>query len=152
MPVAFECRRYLSIAVSSAREIILGRIEMAHVCEDIIDLETYYSDSEKLDAVGRMGGDAYSMTRQVFDLPTPSVEEVFDRQHGHGSLAEAPIAAKRHSGSRDLNAAHRDRPRLSPKRARKATCRTALAFSDRMVRHAPESWGYPPNDLQEHNS
>ena len=69
--VSFECRGHVSIAVSGAHEIILGRIEMAHVREDIIDLETYYSDSARLDAIGRMGGDGYSMTREVFDLPTP---------------------------------------------------------------------------------
>ena len=88
-PVAFECRRHTSISVSSAREIILGRIEMAHVREDIIDLETYYSNSEKLDAIGRMGGDGYSMTRNAFDLPTPSVEDVMAK--GHASLAQTDL-------------------------------------------------------------
>ena len=34
-PVAFECERYLGIAVSSAREIILGRIVRAHIREEI---------------------------------------------------------------------------------------------------------------------
>ncbi|RDC69000.1 flavin reductase family protein [Rhodovulum sp. 12E13] len=75
-PVAFECRRHVSIAVSGAREIILGRIEMAHVREDIIDLDTHYSDARRLDAVGRMGGDGYCSTRDLFDLATPSVAEV----------------------------------------------------------------------------
>jgi flavin reductase (DIM6/NTAB) family NADH-FMN oxidoreductase RutF len=75
-PVAFECRLHLSLALSAAREIILGRIVMAHVREDIIDLGTYYSDPARLDAVGRMGGDSYATTRDVFDLPTPSVEDV----------------------------------------------------------------------------
>lgn len=97
-PVAFECRRHLSIAVSNAREIILGRIEMAHVREDIIDLETYYSDSEKLDAVGRMGGDSYSMTRQVFDLPTPSVEEVSARLKSNRPIGETAPRTKRQLG------------------------------------------------------
>lgn len=94
-PVSFECRRHISIAVSSAREIILGRIEMAHVREDIIDLETYYSDSQKLDAIGRMGGDGYSMTRQVFDLPTPSVEDVL--AHGPATLAKPALNGGRKS-------------------------------------------------------
>lgn len=75
-PVAFECRRYLGIAVSSAREIILGRIVMAHVREDIIDLGTYYSDHAQLDAIGRMGGNGYAGTLDYFDLPTPSVDQV----------------------------------------------------------------------------
>lgn len=93
-PVAFECRRHVSIAVSGAREIILGRIEMAHVREDIIDLETYYSDSARLDAIGRMGGDGYSMTRQVFDLPTPTVDEVSARLQVDQSTADPTIETK----------------------------------------------------------
>lgn len=79
-PVAFECRRYLGIQVSSAREIILGRIVMAHVREDIIDPATCYSDHEKLDAIGRMGGNGYAGTLDYFDLPTPSVEQVMQAQ------------------------------------------------------------------------
>ena len=75
-PVAFECQRYLGIEVSSAREIILGKIVMAHVREDIIDLDTYYSDHEKLDALGRMGGNGYAGTLDYFDLATPSAEQV----------------------------------------------------------------------------
>lgn len=75
-PVAFECRRHVSIALSAAREIILGRIEMAHVRADIIDLENYRSDPLKLDAIGRMGGDGYSTTRDLFDWPTPSIAEI----------------------------------------------------------------------------
>lgn len=79
-PVAFECRRYIGIEVSSAREIILGRIVMAHVREDVIDTTTYYSDHERLDAVGRMGGDGYAGTMDYFDLPTPTAEEVASRK------------------------------------------------------------------------
>lgn len=75
-PVAFECERYLGIAVSSAREIILGRIVRAHIREDIIDPDTFYSDHEKLDALGRMGGNGYSGTFDYFDLPTPAAEDV----------------------------------------------------------------------------
>lgn len=77
-PVAFECERYLGIAVSSAREIILGRIVRAHIREDIIDPDTFYSDHEKLDALGRMGGNGYAGTFDYFDLPTPSAEDVLN--------------------------------------------------------------------------
>lgn len=75
-PVAFECERYLGIQVSSAREIILGRIVMAHIREDIIDPATCYSDHRTLDAVGRMGGNGYAGTLDYFDWPTPSAEDV----------------------------------------------------------------------------
>ncbi|QPM91316.1 flavin reductase family protein [Pseudooceanicola algae] len=75
-PVSFECERYLGIEVSSAREIILGRIVMAHIRQDIIDPKTCYSDHEKLDAIGRMGGNGYAGTMDYFDWPTPSAEDV----------------------------------------------------------------------------
>lgn len=75
-PVAFECQRYLGLQVSAAREIILGRIVMAHIREDIIDPATCYSDHEKLDAIGRMGGNGYAGTMDYFDWPTPSVQDV----------------------------------------------------------------------------
>lgn len=77
-PVAFECERYLGIAVSSAREIILGRIVMAHIREDIIDPATCYSDHTKLDAIGRMGGNGYAGTLDYFDRPTPTAEELLN--------------------------------------------------------------------------
>lgn len=77
-PVAFECRRYLGIQVSSAREIILGRIVMAHVRDDILDPTTFYSDHTRLDAIGRMGGNGYAGTLDYFDWPTPSVDQVLD--------------------------------------------------------------------------
>lgn len=78
-PVAFECERYLGITVSSAREIILGRIVRAHIREDIINPENFHSDHEKLDALGRMGGDGYAGTSDYFDLPTPSVQQALSR-------------------------------------------------------------------------
>jgi len=79
-PVSFECRRYLGLQVSSAREIVLGTITMAHVREDIIDLETYYSDHLALDAIGRMGGNGYAYSRDCFDHASPSAEEVMARR------------------------------------------------------------------------
>ena len=79
-PVAFECRRYMGLSLGVSREIILGEVTMAHVREDIIDLETYYSDPLALDALGRMGGNTYCRTGDVFDHPTPSPEEVQARR------------------------------------------------------------------------
>lgn len=85
-PVSFECRRYVGIQVSSAREIVLGQIVMAHVREDILDLQTFYSDPHRLDAVGRMGGNGYASTQDHFDHRTPSVEEVMQE---HDSQKDA---------------------------------------------------------------
>lgn len=84
-PVSFECRRYIGIEISSAREIVLGQIVMAHIREDIIDLSTYYSDHRKLDALGRMGGNGYAGTLDYFDLATPSAEEFFSSRVARAS-------------------------------------------------------------------
>ena len=78
--MAFECERCLAIEVSSAREIILGRIVMAHVREDILDPATQYSDHARLDAIGRMGGNGYAGTLDYFDWPTPTAAEVLDKR------------------------------------------------------------------------
>lgn len=82
-PVAFECVRHLGIALSSAREIILGRIVRAHIREDIIDPTSFYSDHEKLDALGRMGGNGYAGTLDYFDWPTPSAEDLLKPDKTH---------------------------------------------------------------------
>lgn len=35
--------------------------------EPVIDLDKYYSDTSRLDAVGRMGDDGYATTRNLVD-------------------------------------------------------------------------------------
>jgi flavin reductase (DIM6/NTAB) family NADH-FMN oxidoreductase RutF len=74
-PVSFECRRYVSLAVGRAREIILGEVLAAHIREEIVDSEKFYVDQKGLDAVGRMGGHGYTTTRDYFDMKTMSIEE-----------------------------------------------------------------------------
>ncbi len=73
-PAAFECRRHTTLAVSGAREIILGEVVAAHVRADVVN-DRLHVDPAGLDAVGRMGGHGYCTTREVFDLPTMSVAE-----------------------------------------------------------------------------
>ena len=46
----------------------------AHVHASVIDQANLYVDAQALDAVGRMGGNAYASTRDRFDLATMSVE------------------------------------------------------------------------------
>jgi flavin reductase (DIM6/NTAB) family NADH-FMN oxidoreductase RutF len=79
-PVALECRRHTTLSVGKSREIVLGLVLAAHIREDIVDAERFYVDPARLDAVGRMGGHGYARTRDYFDLPTLSVEEVEARR------------------------------------------------------------------------
>ena len=71
-PVAFECRRHVSVAVGKSREIILGRVLAIHIRSDLVDPATHYVDQIGLDAIGRMGGHGYARTREQFDLKTMS--------------------------------------------------------------------------------
>lgn len=73
-PAAFECRRHTTLAVSGAREIILGEVVAAHLRADIVN-DRLHVDPVGLDAVGRMGGQGYATTRDLFDLPTMTVPE-----------------------------------------------------------------------------
>jgi flavin reductase (DIM6/NTAB) family NADH-FMN oxidoreductase RutF len=75
-PVSFECRRHTTLSVGKSREIVLGLVLAAHIREDIVDPERFYIHPAGLDAVGRMGGHGYALTRDYFDLPTLSVEHV----------------------------------------------------------------------------
>lgn len=67
-PVAFECRRYLTLTISRSREIVLGKIVFAHYRRDVIDQERYRLDGAALDAIGRLTGNSYIRTRDKFQL------------------------------------------------------------------------------------
>ncbi len=79
-PVAIECRRYMTLEVGRSREIILGRGVMIHVRSDLVDPQRCHVDQAGLDAVGRMGGHGYALTRELFDLRTPSFDEYNEAQ------------------------------------------------------------------------
>ncbi len=67
-PAAFECRRFVTFAVSRSRNIVIGRIVHAHYRGDILDLERMRVNGDALDAVGRLTGRAYTRTRDKFEL------------------------------------------------------------------------------------
>jgi len=73
-PAALECRRYMTLEVGKAREIILGQVLGVHVRADAVD-ERLHIDQLKMDAIGRLGGHSYARTRDQFDIRTLSVPE-----------------------------------------------------------------------------
>lgn len=73
-PAALECRRYMTLEVGKAREIILGQVLGVHVRSDAVD-EKLHIDQFKMDAIGRLGGQSYARTRDQFDIRTLSVPE-----------------------------------------------------------------------------
>ncbi len=73
-PVAFECRRHVTLALGRSREIILGEVLAMHARPGLVN-ERLHVDPAGLDALGRMGGQGYAMTRERFDLATPSLHD-----------------------------------------------------------------------------
>jgi flavin reductase (DIM6/NTAB) family NADH-FMN oxidoreductase RutF len=74
-PAALECRLHSILEIGTSREIILGEVVHAHFRQGVVDPETLHVDPVALDAVGRMGGHGYALSRDVFDLPTMSVAD-----------------------------------------------------------------------------
>lgn len=74
-PAALECRRFMTLEIGRSRQIILGQVLCAHYRDDVIDADRLHVDQLGLDALGRMGGNGYSRTRDLFDLKTPSERE-----------------------------------------------------------------------------
>jgi flavin reductase (DIM6/NTAB) family NADH-FMN oxidoreductase RutF len=72
-PVAFECALQQIVHIGEgplAANVIFGRILAAHISDAVVGADGL-PDSAKLDLVGRLGGDAYSMTRETFSLSRP---------------------------------------------------------------------------------
>lgn len=74
VPFAFECRLDRVVQVgegAGAGNIVIGRIVAAHVSESVLGADGRL-DPLKLDLIGRMGGDLYTRTRELFTLDRPT--------------------------------------------------------------------------------
>jgi len=72
-PVAYECRldRFVHIGEGPlAANVVFGRILTVHVRDDVLGADGK-PDPRKLDLVGRLGGEEYATTRDVFSLVRP---------------------------------------------------------------------------------
>lgn len=72
-PVAFECtlERILQLGEGPlAANVIFGRIQLAHVRDDVLGADGK-PDASRLDLIGRMGGETYARTRERFDVRRP---------------------------------------------------------------------------------
>jgi flavin reductase (DIM6/NTAB) family NADH-FMN oxidoreductase RutF len=77
-PAALECRRYMTLELGPAREIILGQVIGLYVRSDAVDLSSLHIDQLKMDAVGRLGGHTYARTRDQFEHVTKTPTAWFD--------------------------------------------------------------------------
>jgi flavin reductase (DIM6/NTAB) family NADH-FMN oxidoreductase RutF len=72
-PVAFECRLDRIVHIGEgplAANVMFGRILAAHIRDDVLDAAGR-PDSRKLDLIGRLGGEDYTLTRDTFSLVRP---------------------------------------------------------------------------------
>jgi flavin reductase (DIM6/NTAB) family NADH-FMN oxidoreductase RutF len=72
--VQMECRLYLALEVSAlpgGGNLVLGEVVRFHVADHLVD--NFRIDPDKLGAIGRMGGNSYSRTRDRFDMIRPKV-------------------------------------------------------------------------------
>jgi flavin reductase (DIM6/NTAB) family NADH-FMN oxidoreductase RutF len=71
--VQMECALHQIVRVGEgplAANVIIGRILLLHVDDAVLD-PAGNVDPRKLDTIGRMGGDGYARTTDLFDLPRP---------------------------------------------------------------------------------
>ena len=72
-PVAFECRLDRIVELGdgpSGSHVVFGRIVQAHVADSVLGADGQI-DPHKLDAIGRMGGDFYTRTSELFTITRP---------------------------------------------------------------------------------
>jgi flavin reductase (DIM6/NTAB) family NADH-FMN oxidoreductase RutF len=70
-PVSLECRLYRIVELGTTF-FVVGEIVRAHVMDDV--LTNGRVDIQKLRPLGRLGGDGYSVVREVIHMPRPKVE------------------------------------------------------------------------------
>jgi flavin reductase (DIM6/NTAB) family NADH-FMN oxidoreductase RutF len=70
-PVSMECRRYQVIELGSTY-FVVGEVVCAHVKDEV--LTDGRVDIAKLRPLGRLGGDEYSVVRDVIRMARPKVE------------------------------------------------------------------------------
>lgn len=72
-PVAFECRLDRIVRIGEgplAGNVVFGTVLCAHVSESVLG-DDGRIDPRKLDTIGRMGGDHYTRTTELFTIKRP---------------------------------------------------------------------------------
>ncbi|MSU69138.1 MAG: flavin reductase family protein [Opitutaceae bacterium] len=72
-PVVFECALDRIVLIGEgplAANVMFGRILVAHVADGVMGADGR-PDPAKLDLIGRLGGDSYVRTRDIFEMERP---------------------------------------------------------------------------------
>jgi flavin reductase (DIM6/NTAB) family NADH-FMN oxidoreductase RutF len=67
-PFALECRKAVSVAFSSTREIPIGEVLAVHVREGLTEPATLYTSPQAYRPIGRLAGAAYCRQGEVFEM------------------------------------------------------------------------------------
>lgn len=70
-PVAFECRRYVTVQCGVARDIVLGEIVAAHIRDDLFDANNQYITWADGLPIARLYGTLYAPLGQPYSGPVP---------------------------------------------------------------------------------
>lgn len=75
-PIAFECRRMVTVKLAVGRNLVVGEVVTMHVRDDLLDRERGYIRTEKAGLIGRMHGLGwYARTTDLFEMPRRRVDE-----------------------------------------------------------------------------
>jgi flavin reductase (DIM6/NTAB) family NADH-FMN oxidoreductase RutF len=72
-PVQLECELIQSVCLDDGpggANLVIGRVVWMHLHDSILSSDGF-ADPSLLDAVGRLGGETFCRTRDVFDIPRP---------------------------------------------------------------------------------
>lgn len=83
-PAALECRRYMTLEIGKAREIILGQVLGVFVRSDAVNPANLHIDQHAIDAIGRLGGYSYTRTQDQFEVKTETPEQYRARKAAGG--------------------------------------------------------------------
>jgi flavin reductase (DIM6/NTAB) family NADH-FMN oxidoreductase RutF len=67
-PFALECRKTVSLAFSSSREILIGEVLAIHARHGLTDPASLRTDPDRYRPIGRLAGAAYCRQGPVFEL------------------------------------------------------------------------------------
>ncbi|MEL0107076.1 MAG: flavin reductase family protein [Rhodospirillaceae bacterium] len=74
-PVHFECKFDQSLRLGSRHHMHIGEVVYIHLREDIVDMEKFYINIEKLKPVGRLSGPRYAHINDIFTMTRPYLND-----------------------------------------------------------------------------
>ncbi len=78
-PVAFECRRHVTVQCGVARDIVLGEVLAAHIRDDLYDADREYIDWSVTGLpVARLFGTLYAPLGEPYAGPVPDPKDLMD--------------------------------------------------------------------------